>query len=171
MCSKEAFPLDTKLTSTLSRVSYPTWWLGFYMVCFALLIKQNHSRNMRAAEITFQVSRRMRKNVSLFIKINKFPTYLNARIKHEIGRNGSWLLLKYVDSGFHTMDSCFHALDFGFQNLKFCWIPNYFASGDLQLCTCEKELLIAWHFVLLEYIELNNYELACWWRGHENRLF
>ena len=57
---------------------------------------RNHNCS-RAAEITFQVSRRMKKNVSLFIKINKFPTYSNATIKHEIGRNGSWLSLKYVD--------------------------------------------------------------------------
>ena len=121
---------------------------------------RNHNFS-RAAEITFQVSRRMKKNVSPFIKINKFPTYLNATIKHEIGRNGSWLPLKYVDSGFHKMDSCFHALDLGFQNLKYCWILDYFTSGDLQLCTREKELLIALHFTLLEYIELNNYELAC----------
>ena len=105
-------------------------------------MQRNHNFS-RAAEITFQVSRRMKKNVSLFIKINNYPTYSNATIKHEIGRNGSWLSLKYVDSGFHKMDSCFHALDFGFQNLNYCWILDYFTSGDLQLCTREKELLIA----------------------------
>ena len=89
-------PLIPNQPSPYQGLAIHHGWLGFYMVCFALPIKQNHSRNMhrnhnfsRATEITFQVSRRMRKNVSLFIKINKFPTYLNARIKHEIGRKGS----------------------------------------------------------------------------------
>ena len=48
-------------------------------------------------------------------------------------RNGCWIPLKYVDSGFLTMDDVFHALDSGFQNLKFCWISDSFTSGEWSI--------------------------------------
>lgn len=140
--------------------------LANHSSCF-LERHRNHNFS-RATEITFPSVEAYKENrVTVFIKINKFPICLNARTKHEIGRNRSWLPLKDVDSGFHTvdsglhtMDTWFHALDSEFQNRKFCWIPDYFISGDLQLRAREKEYPIAWYFTLLEYIKLNNFELA-----------
>ena len=50
----------------------------------------------------------------------------------KIHHHGFWITLEEVDSGLHTMDSGFHALDCAFQNLKFCWIPGSFTSGDYE---------------------------------------
>ena len=55
------------------------------------------------------------------------PDHFHNRVKLDSGfqknmNSGSW----YVDSGFHTRA-------FGIQKLKFCWIPDFFSQGDLQL--------------------------------------